>query len=158
MPIWFIIWMILSFAYLGHETKWLTVRLESYGYQLVNIKSIVDNWSTEFTMNPRRFIGAESIYQNAGNGHMDGYRVLKTLQRVSKLYGLYDICLSPNTDTLCGKKWLDKHWNDLADYQPKVEMNIGGVRYKMTIKQPSILKDVMRVNKLTKKQKLAYVL
>jgi hypothetical protein len=35
-----------------------------------------------------------------------------------------------------------------------VEMTIGNVRYNMTIKQPSIIKDVMRVNHLTNKQKV----
>ena len=30
MPIWFILWMILSFAWLGYETKWLTIRLPYY--------------------------------------------------------------------------------------------------------------------------------
>jgi len=36
-------------------------------------------------------------------------------------------------------------------------MAIGGVRYNMHIKQPSIIKDIMKANKLTKKQKLAYI-
>lgn len=44
----------------------------------------------------------------------------------------------------------------LADYKPQVELAIAGVRYNMTIKQPAIIKDVMRVNHLTRKQKLAY--
>jgi hypothetical protein len=35
-------------------------------------------------------------------------------------------------------------------------MAISGVRYNMTFKDQKIIKDVMRVNKLTKKQKQAY--
>uniref|UniRef100_A0A6M3IDV6 Uncharacterized protein n=1 Tax=viral metagenome TaxID=1070528 RepID=A0A6M3IDV6_9ZZZZ len=69
----------------------------------------------------------------------------------------YTIVLNPGIDNiLCGWEWLDKHCADLVDYQPDIYLETGGVRYSMTIKQPSILKDVMRVNKLTKKQKQAY--
>lgn len=69
----------------------------------------------------------------------------------------YIIVLNPGIDNvLCGWEWLNKHCADLVDYQPKVQMLTGGVKYDMTIKEPSIIKDVMRVNKLTKKQKLAY--
>jgi len=60
-------------------------------------------------------------------------------------------------DILCGWEWLDEHCADMVDYQPDLQMNLGGIRYNMTIKQPSILKDVMKANKLTKKQKLAYI-
>jgi len=41
-------------------------------------------------------------------------------------------------------------------YEPRVEMNTGGVRYAMNIKQPSAIKDIMKANKLTKAQRLAY--
>ena len=58
---------------------------------------------------------------------------------------------------MCGWEWVIRHEHDLDTYQPKVQMTMGGVRYNMTIKQPSIIKDIMRVNKLTKKQKLVYV-
>ena len=69
----------------------------------------------------------------------------------------YTIILSPGIDNvLCGFDWLNEHCASMVDYQPKVEMAIGGVRYHMTIKQPAIIKDIMRVNHLTKKQKLAY--
>jgi hypothetical protein len=69
----------------------------------------------------------------------------------------YIVVLNPGIkDVLCGWEWVDKHCAAMVDYQPKVEMQIGGVRYNMTIKQPAIIKDVMRVNHLTRKQKLAY--
>lgn len=55
---------------------------------------------------------------------------------------------------LCGWDWLRDTMHVIPE--PKVEMQIGGVRYSMTIKQPTIIKDVMRVNKVNKKQKLAY--
>jgi hypothetical protein len=42
------------------------------------------------------------------------------------------------------------------DYQPeyKVEMNLANVRYKMTVKDQGVFKDIMKANKLTKSQKL----
>lgn len=70
----------------------------------------------------------------------------------------YQILLSPGIDNvLCGFDWLDKHCADLVDYSPDVSMHIGGVRYSMTIKEPAIIKDIMRVNKLTRKQKMMLV-
>lgn len=69
----------------------------------------------------------------------------------------YTIILNPGiTNVLCGWEWVDEHCADMVNYMPEVFMTIGNVRYNMTIKQPSIIKDIMRVNKLTKKQKLAY--
>jgi hypothetical protein len=35
----------------------------------------------------------------------------------------------------------------------KVEMNLANVRYKFDLKNPDILKDIMKANKLTKQQK-----
>ncbi len=65
----------------------------------------------------------------------------------------YNIVLNPGIDNvLCGWEWLNAHVADCVDYKPEVFMNIGNVRYTMLIKQPSIIKDVMRVNHLTKKQ------
>ena len=70
----------------------------------------------------------------------------------------YQVVFSPGiTEPLCGWDWLDKHCADLVDYAPRVQMAIGGVRYDMTIKSPGILDKVMKVNKLTKKQRLQYV-
>jgi len=69
----------------------------------------------------------------------------------------YMVILSPGIDNvLCGFDWLDQHCADLVDYEPRVEMNTGGVRYNMNIKQPSIIKDIMKANKLTTAQRLAY--
>lgn len=69
----------------------------------------------------------------------------------------YNIVLTPGINNiLCGWDWLNKHVADMVDYQPKVEMTTGGVKYNMTIKQPAIIKDIMKANHLTKKQKLAY--
>ncbi len=70
---------------------------------------------------------------------------------------IYDIIVSPGiNNVLCGWEWLDKHCADLVDYQLGIEMNMGGVRYKMHIKAPNILKDVMKANRLSKAEKLQY--
>lgn len=69
----------------------------------------------------------------------------------------YKVILNLGIDNiLCGWEWLDKHVADMVDYQPNLEMNLGGVRYKITVKQPDILTKVMKANKLNKEQKLLY--
>jgi hypothetical protein len=71
----------------------------------------------------------------------------------AKIYHTYNIILSPGVnDVLCGRDWLDQHVADLENYNPKVYMDIGNVKYTMTIKEPSIIKDIMRVNHLTRKE------
>ena len=68
-------------------------------------------------------------------------------------YHTYNIVLSPGVDNvLCGWEWLDQHVADLEHYTPKVDMTIGNVRYNMTIKQPTIIKDIMRANHMTKRE------
>ncbi|MFA5153239.1 MAG: hypothetical protein WC554_11810 [Clostridia bacterium] len=65
----------------------------------------------------------------------------------------YNIVLSPGVDNvLCGWDWLNQHVADLENYNPKVYMSIGNVRYDMVIKDPSIIKDIVRVNHLTKRE------
>lgn len=71
----------------------------------------------------------------------------------------YDVYLSPGiNNVLCGWQWLDAHCADQIDYTPKVYLATGnGVRYTMTIKQPEIIPAIMKVNRMTSKQKrLAY--
>jgi hypothetical protein len=71
----------------------------------------------------------------------------------------YDVYLSPGIDNvLCGWQWLDTHCADQVDYTPKVYLATGnGVRYTMTIKHPEIIPAIMKVNRMSSKQKkLAY--
>jgi hypothetical protein len=70
-----------------------------------------------------------------------------------KEYHTYNIVLSPGVNNvLCGYDWLNKHVADLENYNPQVYMSIGNVNYTMTIKKPEIIKDIMRVNHLTKRE------
>jgi len=88
----------------------------------------------------------ESIRGNTENYHDDSVKC-------------YDLYLSPGIDNvLCGWQWLDAHCADQIDYTPKVYLATGnGVRYTMTIKQPEIIPAIMKVNRMTNKQKkLAY--
>jgi hypothetical protein len=140
MPIWFIAWMIGMFGYLLHETDWLKVNLiakPKYArYEVYNILKC---------RHPR--CGDRPIRQ--GGNLPDGY--------TPNGEPTYTIILSPGVNgVLCGWNWLNEHCADLVDYKPRIEMAIGGVKYNMHIKQPAIIKDIMRANKLTKKQKLAY--
>lgn len=69
----------------------------------------------------------------------------------------YNIILSPGINgVLCGYDWLNKHCAALVDYAPDLYLATGGVRYTMHLKQPTILKDVMKANKLKKAERLAY--
>jgi len=54
--------------------------------------------------------------------------------------------LSGNESPLCGWGFAYQY----RDFTPecKVEMNLANVRYSMTIKEPSVMKDIMRVNKV----------
>jgi len=64
------------------------------------------------------------------------------------------LCFPEHMTPLCGLDWLNNTMHVIPEY--KIYMAIGGCRYNMTIKKDNVLKDVMRVNRLTKKQKLAY--
>lgn len=73
----------------------------------------------------------------------------------------YNVVLDPGiTEPLCGWAWLDKHCADMVDFTPNVYLDMVGVRYNMTIKpqgvSEGILGKVMKVNKVSKQQKLKY--
>ena len=74
---------------------------------------------------------------------------------------MYTVVLDPGiTDPICGWDWLDKHVADLVDYTPRVELQLAGIKYDMTIKpagiEQGIMDKVMKVNKLSKQEKLKY--
>lgn len=132
--------IVLSFYWLLYETDYLRIRLlvgelskPKYArYKAYHLKTGYN----------------DSIHE--GNNYPEGYSPNGEPE--------YSIYLSVGIDNiLCGWERLDKHCADLVDYKTQVQMNMGGVRYNMTIKSPSIIKDIMRANHLTKKQKLAYI-
>ena len=65
------------------------------------------------------------------------------------------LCYPEHMAPLCGRDWLENTIHIIPEY--KIELNTGGVHYKMNIKSEGILNQVMKVNKLTKAQKLAYI-
>ena len=138
-----IIIMSLAFSWLGYETDWMRIRLP-IGDRLIPKYARYEVY--QGLKKRTVFWGDLAIYEgyNCQNDERNGEPT-------------YYIFLSPGVKSvLCGWDWLNEHCADMVDYQPKVEMNMGGVRYNMTIKQPSIIKDIMKANKLTRKQKLAY--
>ena len=135
-----IIW--LSLVWLGYETDWMRVRLPSG-------VAIKPKYARYVAYNKLRGTQTwrDTTIHSGGNLPAD-YSPNGEPE--------YTIILSPGIkDILCGWRWLDEHCADMVDYQPQVFMTVGNIRYTMTIKQPSIIKDIMRVNRLTKKQKLA---
>ena len=131
----------LSFLWLAYETDWLTIRL------------VYDT-----TPKPRaRYRVYQSLTKRMGYG--DGihegqnYKDGNNEPRYSQGDIDYKVFLSPGVDdVLCGFDWLDKHFDSMVNYQPQVEMNIGNVHYQMTIKKPELIKDIMRANKMTRRQ------
>jgi hypothetical protein len=55
-------------------------------------------------------------------------------------------------DPLCGWGYAWQYHDFIPEC--KVEMNLANVRYKMDIKAPGIIEQVMKVNRLTKQRKL----
>ncbi len=142
MPIWFIAWILGMFGWLLYETDWLRVNLMAD-----RAKPKYAQFKAYNIMRRRKVnYGDTPIYE--GGNLPEGY--------TPDGEPTYTIILGLGIGgVLCGWDWLNKHCADLIDYQPKVEMAMGGVRYNMTIKQPAVIKDIMRANKMTKKQKLA---
>ncbi len=89
-----------------------------------------------------------------------GYRIIQSLNGKGAKDAnadTYDIMVSPGIkEILCGGAWLNSHWNDLKDYQPQFELVVGGNRYNMTIRKPSVLAEVMKVNKLSRQERKQY--
>lgn len=138
-----IIIITICLAWLGHETEWLTLRLPvgkvKPKYARYQVYHIIRN----------RKAGPKDIKVYEGGNLPEDHNL--NLSEIP----CYQIVLSPGIEPMCGYEWLNKHCADMVDYQPKIEMNIANVRYKMTVKQPSVLAEVMKANKLTKQQKLA---
>jgi len=133
----------LAFTWLLYETDFLRVRLP-----VGKVKPKYAKYEVYNMLRKRKVYWNETVLYKGGNLPVD---------HSPDGEPCYQIILNPGIkNVLCGWDWLNEHCADMVDYQPKVEMAIGGVRYNMTIKQPAIIKDIMRVNKLTKKQKLAY--
>jgi len=130
----------IAFYWLLYETAWLTIRLP-HGMPTIPDYSGDAGYRVYARLGTKkRTISSNQIREYNYNGHTN-----------------YDIVLQPGIDNvLCGWSWLDNHCGDLVNYQPKFHLERPGVKYDMVIKQPSIMKDIMRVNRLTKKQRLAY--
>ncbi len=142
-----LITLIGAFTWLGYETNWLTVRLphgeakpKQAGYRFY---STLSKGKYHVKADHK---GGNIEWSTYGDMPLNGHKV-------------YDIIVSPGISVvLCGWDWLDQHCADMVDYQPKVELMTGGVHYKMTIKARNILNEVMKANKLTKKDKLRYTI
>jgi len=137
----------LGFIWLGYETDWMRVRL------LVGAEAIIteQKYARYEVFNNLGIKQRKPSYSNRfihkGGNVPEGY----------KWNGepCYQIILSPGIGkVLCGYAWLDEHCADLVDYEPRVEMNICGIRYDMHIKSIGIIKEVMEANKLSKAEKL----
>jgi len=131
--------LIIGFAWLLFETRGLTIRLP-------------------FGAEPKVILPARYVAY-AGLKKRKTYDIVlhRGANTEESTGPLYTVVLDPGiTEPLCGWDWLDKHVGDLVDYQPRVQMELGGVRYDMTIRAPSVLTEVMKVNKLSKAERAKY--
>ena len=134
--------IILSFYWLLRETDFLRVRLQIGADKIEPPK-------------PARYVAYNSMTKKKH------YTVeLRTGSNVEEPDGpTYTVVFNPGiTEPLCGWDWLDKHVGDLVDYQPRVQMAIGGVQYDMTIKASGVMDQVMRANKLSKQERIKYAM
>jgi hypothetical protein len=134
----------LAFIWLLYETNFLTVQLptgkiKEPKYARYKVYQVLKNRKPKFS--------DTVIY--SGDNYPEDYSPNGEPE--------YQVIVSPGVDNvLCGFDWLNEHCADMVDYQPDVSMHIGGVRYSMKIKEPAVIKDIMKVNKLTKKYKVAH--
>lgn len=110
MPISFIILISLAFAWLGYETKGLSVRL------LVGAEPIQYPWDRQVWYLCNRFNLKEWM------------------------------------GCLCGWDWLAEH-KDFT-FETRIQLSMNGNRYDMLVKQPDILREVMKANTQKHKPKL----
>jgi hypothetical protein len=142
MPAWFIVLIILEFACLGYFTKFMTVRLYRGNGQ---VKTQYASYRVCTSLRKRKaYWQCPEIH--AGDNFPTNFR--------RNGEPCYDVVLTPGvTNILCGWEWLDKHCADMVDYKPEVFMAIANIRYTMTIKQPSIIKNIIKANHLTRREK-----
>ena len=122
----FIIIMSLAFIWLGYEADWMRVRL------LIGVdKTMAGRWCDAFHFKMSWF---------------DYTRIPLNLEPIAR-YGHYNIELSPGVGVMCGQKWLDKHYHDLDNYEPKVELYFGnGYRQTFTLRKPELMLKIMKIN------------
>ena len=135
-----ILWLIIGLAWLLYETDYMRVRL------LTGIEKPVKyaQYKAFNSLTKKKLYWSVPLLHHGSNAEEpEGV--------------MYEVILAPGiTEPLCGWNWLDKHCADLVGFEHKVYLAIAGVKYDMTIKSPSILNEVMKVNKLSKKEKLEY--
>ena len=50
-------------------------------------------------------------------------------------------------EPICGWQWVYQHLHDLDGWQPRIELDYGGVKFNMTVKNPEVLRDIIKAMK-----------
>lgn len=117
----------LAFTWLAYETNWMRVRLLTG----VVLKPFLDRWCNEFHVSPNYF----------------DFTWVPLELTITPQYKHYNIELSPGVTVMCGQKWLDKHYHDLDNYEPRVELYFGnGYRQNFTLRKPQLMKSIIKIN------------
>lgn len=157
MPVWFIVLIILEFAWLGYETKWLTIRLPkgASNKEPLSCPWLAGVWFNEFKFyrpdcntiffpivydygEPPAKTGF--VFQTQYNRHPNARHDCWVIELSVGI-------LDSGNGLLCGKDWLNKHWADLNDYHPKVELCFGnGYKQTFTLKKPELIRQIVKIN------------
>lgn len=124
MPVWFIILIVLEFAWLFYETRCFTIRL----YRGAAPK-------------PERYYGRSEVHELAKRigWTFKPYKGAMSWQEMAKEW------VSP----ICGWDWIFEHEHDLDDYSPTVELYYGnGYKQTFTLKPNhfKVMREIMRIN------------
>jgi len=116
--------MVLVFSWLLVETNFMRVRLQ-VGCSIIGV----------LTPEYERMSWEEVVS-----------KYMPTANKYQPFWYKYPANMSP----LCGLDWLENTMHIIPEYRFELKMN--GNRYDMRIKDLSILKEVMKVNKLSRKE------
>ncbi len=127
-----LIWFAICLAWLGYETDWFRVRLPIGKSVPLSSPLPIAVWLTTFAVytehNVNLFIPRPDYSYVPACKH-------------------YKIELSCGVKVMCGQKWLDKHYHDLDDYHPEVELYFGnGYKQTFTLKKPELMGKIVKIN------------
>lgn len=149
-----IIWLILLFIWLGYESDWFRVELPIVPSQELSCTWLPGLWINTFAEIGFFFNYRESFDKTwladmptgFGERPKQGYEILTHTQNLI-LSNHYHIRLSAGIEPICGRQWLNRHWADLEDYHPQVELYFGnGYRQTFTLRKPELMKEIIKIN------------
>lgn len=133
--------LLLAFYWLGHETKWLTVRLLVGKYidyhKAVSVATLYDNWIHDTFQKRISWQVVQNIYCHGSP------RTLPFWYKYSVPHSFSEF--TATMQPLCGWEWLENTMHVVPE--TTLAVTYKGVTHTMTIKNPCIIKDVVEAMK-----------